>query len=262
MYFDFEFLLVLLTLVTALTVAYAWFRRRRLLRAGKPLPPKDNWWVDLCRSLFPVILIVLVIRSFVVEPFRIPSGSMIPTLLAGDFILVSKFSYDIRLPVLNTTVIPTGKPQRGDLAVFKYPVNPRQDFIKRVVAGPGDHVLYSGGDLYVNNEPVEQSDEGEYNQPEAPRARLLTESLGDREYQILQHPSPAWCTDYGSGPDGYTVPDGHYFTIGDNRDRSSDSRCWGPVSEDLLVGRAFFIWMSWDTHENRINWSRIGSRIQ
>ena len=261
MFLDFEFLLVLLTLITALTVGWASFRRRRLKKAGRPLPEKENWWVDLCRSLFPVILIVLVIRSFVVEPFRIPSGSMIPTLLAGDFILVNKFSYDVRLPVLNRTIIPTGQPERGDLAVFKYPVNPAQDFIKRIVGLPGDHVVYSDGDLYINGDRIEQREEGPYNEPQAPRATVFSETIGDREYRMLRHPRGTWCTDYASAPDGYEVPEGHYFAIGDNRDRSSDSRCWGPVSEDLLVGRAFLIWMSWDTYENRINWSRIGDRI-
>ncbi|SEO51850.1 signal peptidase I [Aquisalimonas asiatica] len=262
MLFDFELLLVAVTLITGLTVFYAWMHRRARHKAGRPALEKDNWWVDLCRSLFPVIVVVLVIRSFVVEPFRIPSGSMIPTLLAGDFILVNKFSYDVRLPVTNHSLIPTGDPQRGDLAVFKYPVNPQQDFIKRVVALPGDHVRYDDGLLYINDEPVEQTEQGDYDQPEAPRARLMTETLGEREYGVLQHPRGTWCTDYAAGPDGYTVPDGHYFTIGDNRDRSSDSRCWGPVSEDLLVGRAFLIWMSWNGYENRINWSRIGTRIQ
>ena len=262
MFLDFEFLLVLLTALSGITVAYAFWRRRRLRAAGRPLPEKDNWWVDLCRSLFPVILIVLIIRSFVIEPFRIPSGSMLPTLLAGDFILVNKASYDLRLPVLNRPIVPTSSPERGDLAVFKYPVNPRQDFIKRVVAVPGDHVVYNDGELYINEERLEQTEIGAYNEPSAPQATVFSESVGEREYRILQHPRGTWCTDYASAPDGYTVPEGHYFTVGDNRDRSSDSRCWGPVSEELLVGRAFLIWMSWDTHENRVNWSRIGDRIQ
>lgn len=260
MFPDFEILLVALTLVTAVTVVWAQVQRRRRQKAGEPAT-RENWWVDLCRSLFPVILIVLVIRSFIVEPFRIPSGSMIPTLLAGDFILVNKFSYDIRLPVLNSTLIPTGEPERGNLAVFKYPQDPGQDFIKRIVGLPGDNVLYDGGTLYINGERVEQTELGPYEQPQAPRAHVVEEHLGGHEYRTLRHPRGTWCTDYAAAPDGYTVPENHYFAMGDNRDRSSDSRCWGPVSEDLLVGRAFLIWMSWDTHENRVNWSRIGDLL-
>lgn len=261
MFLDFEFLLVALAAITLVTVAWAALLRRRRRAAGQSEPDKENWWVDLCRSLLPVVLIVLVIRSFLVEPFRIPSGSMIPTLLAGDFVLVNKFSYGLRLPVLNTTFIPTGEPDRGDVAVFKYPRDASQDFIKRVVGVPGDTVRYDAGQLVINGERVEREGIGEYNHRQAPRSYVFSERLGGQEYQTLRLAGRQGCSDYASSSDGYTVPEGHYFVMGDNRDSSSDSRCWGPVSDDRLVGRAFLIWMSWNGHENTINWDRIGTML-
>ncbi|MCC5811955.1 MAG: signal peptidase I [Ectothiorhodospiraceae bacterium] len=251
---DFEVLLVLATVITGLVVGVAALIRRR----SAPADPdqKENWAVELSRSLFPVLLVVLLVRSFVVEPFRIPSGSMIPTLLVGDFILVNKSSYGVRLPVTNQQIFGNGEPRRGDLAVFKYPRNPRQDYIKRVIGLPGDHIAFRDKVLYVNGEAVPQVELSEYTEGREGGGRMLQETMDDLEYQILHYPGR-------SVRDAqYTVPEGHYFMVGDNRDRSADSRLWGFVSEDLLVGRAFLIWMSWDGENNRINWSRIGERIQ
>ncbi|RFA28349.1 signal peptidase I [Alkalilimnicola ehrlichii] len=263
MTFNFELLLVILTLVTG--VIWAW---DKWLRPDEPdwvteaekaegKTPPEPWWLDLSRSLFPVILAVLVIRSFVVEPFRIPSGSMVPTLLTGDFILVNKFSYGIRLPVIYTKLVPVGEPQRGDVAVFRYPENPAQDYIKRVIGLPGDRISYRNKQLFVNGEPIPQVNLGPYVGPEGgPGALLHKEEVAGDSYTILIHPQLAFWQDYD-----YRVPEGTYYVLGDNRDQSSDSRSWGPVPEENLVGRAFIVWMSWDPARNRINWSRIGDRI-
>ncbi len=242
---DFELLLVLVTTVSG--VIWIYDRLRRRWRAPGE---KVSWLVDLGRSLFPVILIVLVIRSFVVEPFRIPSGSMLPTLEAGDFILVSKFGYGLRLPVTHDLVVPVGDPERGDVAVFRYPVEPSQDYIKRIIGMPGDTVSYIDKQLIINGDPLpvealgRWSGDADFNQ--------LRESINGDWHQALVHTrSPA--RDFS-----FTVPDDHYFVMGDNRDRSSDSRFWGPVPRDHLVGRAFFIWLSWNGGPN---WSRIGNVI-
>ncbi len=253
--FDFEALLVVATLVTGIIVGIAWFVRRNRDPADAE-SIKENWAVDMARSLFPVLLVVLVVRSFVVEPFRIPSGSMIPTLEVGDFILVNKSSYGVRLPITNQRIFGDGEPERGDLAVFKYPQNPRQDYIKRVIGVPGDHIVILDKTLYVNGEAVPQVEVGQFNEGQDWGATVLEEQLGEVQYNILHYPGRT----IGDGE--YRVPEGHYFMVGDNRDRSADSRSWGYVSEELLVGRAFLIWMSWDGENRRINWSRIGERIR
>lgn len=252
---DFEVLLVLATLVTGVIVGAAWLLRRGRQEAEGETR-KENWAVELSRSLFPVLLVVLVVRSFVVEPFRIPSGSMIPTLEVGDFILVNKSAYGVRLPITNQRVFGNGKPERGELVVFKYPRNPRQDYIKRVIGVPGDHIVILDKNLYINGRVVPQAQVGEFNEGQDWGATILQEQLGDLEYNILHYPGRT----IGDGE--YRVPEGHYFMVGDNRDRSADSRSWGFVSEELLVGRAFLIWMSWDGENRRINWSRIGERIR
>ncbi|HAI68252.1 MAG TPA: signal peptidase I [Gammaproteobacteria bacterium] len=221
--------------------------------------------VDLARSLFPVFLIVLVLRSFMVEPFRIPSGSMMPTLLIGDFILVNKFNYGIRLPVLNTKVFEIGKPQRGDVVVFRYPEDPSIPFIKRVVGLPGDLLEYHADNkmLYINNEPVTQTVQGRYigigqgsnmtgreerieDLPGAKHAILVTLKRNTNEPEIKK----------------WTIPDNEYVVLGDNRDNSKDSRYWGTVPEENLIGQAFFIWLNWDFHNGGINWQRLGTTIE
>ncbi len=250
---DFELLLVILTVLTgAVWVWDRWVRDRE----DRPRD-EDPWYIDLPRSLFPIILAVLVIRSFVVEPFRIPSGSMMPTLQAGDFILVNKFSYGVRLPVLRTRFLGGATPERGDVAVFRYPVDPSQDYIKRVVGLPGDDIRYENRQLFINGVPVAQDVVGRYDGLDADgRAEVRRERLDEAAYDILIHSNSPGGAFY------YTVPEGHYFVLGDNRDRSADSRMWGPVADELLAGRAFLIWMSWDARENRVVWDRIGDRIE
>lgn len=222
--------------------------------------------VEYARSFFPIFLIVLLLRAFLVEPFRIPSGSMMPTLLVGDFILVNKFAYGIRIPVTKTKLIELGGPERGDIVVFRWPVNPRLDYIKRVVGLPGDRVRYQDKTLFINGQAAPVDAVGAY-QPEGSGMRAIgsvegIEKLGDIEHSILVNPL---APDFSSGCRflGYqevTVPEGHFLMVGDNRDDSNDGRCWGFVPEQNLVGKAFFIWMSWDWKRSGfIGLSRIGS---
>ncbi len=214
-------------------------------------------WLEYTAGLFPVIAVVFFLRSFVVEPFKIPSGSMIPTLLVGDLILVNKFSYGIRLPVINTRIVETGSPQRGDVMVFRYPRDPSMDYIKRVVALPGDKISYENKRLRINGTEVPLVPAGEfYDSDRLSYSRQYSEKLGDIEHKILTElEKPSFITavdafpfrekcDYTSAGVSCTVPAGHYFVMGDNRENSLDSRFWGFVPEANLVGKAFFIWMN------------------
>jgi len=213
--------------------------------------------VEYARSFFPIFLIVLLLRAFLVEPFRIPSGSMMPTLLVGDFILVNKFAYGIRMPVTKTKLIGVGEPERGDIVVFRWPVNPRLDYIKRVVGLPGDRIRYQKKTLFINGQPVPIEPVGQY-QPEGSGMRALgsvegRELLGDTRHAVLVNPmAPDFSPSCGFlGHKEVSVPDGHFLMVGDNRDDSNDGRCWGFVPEENLVGKAFFVWLSWD-------WKRSG----
>ncbi len=270
MNFDFPAFLVLATFVTGVIwlIDALFFASKRRVAAGEK-EPKEPLLVEYSRSFFPIILIVLLLRSFLVEPFRIPSGSMMPTLLVGDFILVNKFSYGIRLPVLNKKVIELGEPERGDVVVFKYPQNPAVDYIKRLVGVPGDTIAYRNKVLYVNDEPQKQTPLGIYSGvgSGAHETGVLknSEMLGKVEHDVLVNPRvPDFgfgCQVLQRGP--ITVPEAHYFAMGDNRDNSNDSRCWGLVPEENLVGKAFGIWMSWDSNRSGfpIAWERLGNGI-
>lgn len=221
---------------------------------------KEPILVEYARSFFPVILAVFLLRSFLVEPFRIPSGSMIPTLLTGDFILVNKFKYGIRLPILNTKIVNISEPKRGDVIVFRYPENPSMDYIKRVIGLPGDHIAYHDKTVFVNGVEAKQRFIGPYTEFSTGiplPARLEMESLDGREHRMVIHPGF-----FGRLEDGeWTVPQGSYFAMGDNRDNSNDSRAWGFVPEKNLVGKAFMIWMNWNGSNGGITWSRIGDMI-
>jgi signal peptidase I len=207
-----------------------------------------------------VLLIVLVVRAFVVEPFRIPSGSMMPTLLVGDFILVNKFAYDLRLPVINTKLLETGNPERGDVVVFRYPENPMDDYIKRVVGLPGDHVIYHNKVLYINGKRAPQQPIGEYEGVGSGMtmggARVFNETLGDVKHEILIEPAKP------SVDAEYIVPPHEYFVMGDNRDNSNDSRFWGFVPDANLIGQAFTIWLNWDVTGGVFDYTRIGDHIE
>lgn len=257
---DFPLILVLACAITGLiwlldVLFFAPARKRT-----RPHESKSPYLVELSRSFFPVILIVLVIRSFIIEPFRIPSGSMMPTLLVGDFILVNKFSYGLRLPVVNTRIVDLGSPQRGDVIVFKYPEDPAIDYIKRVIGVPGDKVAYRDKMLYLNDKPVLQEDIGSYVGSGSgvimTGASLRNEQLEEVQHKILILPE---ASDRGFE---FAVPEGEYFVLGDNRDNSRDSRFWGTVPEENLVGKAFLIWMNWDSAAGNVDWKRIGNGIR
>ncbi len=221
---------------------------------------KEPTYVEYAKSFFPIILIVFVMRSFLVEPFRIPSGSMMPTLLVGDFILVNKFTYGVRLPVAGTKILDIGEPERGDVVVFRYPKEPSLDYIKRVVGLPGDRIGYFNKMIYINGKPVAQEEIGRYvgigSGLNSTGASQRIEILGDVEHEILID------TAQRAREGEFVVPEGEYFVMGDNRDNSNDSRFWGTVPEDHLVGKAFMIWLNWDSSAGGVNWERIGSSIK
>jgi len=215
------------------------------------------WWLDWTAGLFPVIISVFFLRSFIVEPFKIPSGSMIPTLLVGDLILVNKFHYGLRLPVLNTKITEGEKPQRGDVMVFRYPPKPSLDYIKRVVGVPGDTVAYLNKRLTINGQAVATDSVPEFFDEDAMRYfKQFEEKFGTQSHRVLndeQRPAFVPAADKFPGSEGcdYTiegvtckVPEGHFFMMGDNRDNSMDSRYWGFVPEKNIVGKAFFVWMN------------------
>ena len=211
--------------------------------------------VEFSRFLFPVFVIVLVVRGFLVEPFQIPSGSMLSTLEAGDYILVNKFSYGLRSPLGYYKLIDLGSPQRGDVIVFRYPENPKIDYIKRVVGLPGDKIAYKDKIIYINDNPVKVKPLGRYEKD--PRYLELSEELGEVTHNILNVPG------VNMGPPAeVVVPEGHYFVLGDNRDNSRDSRFWGFVPDENLKGRAFMIWLHKKEGEWPSQWSRIGTIIE
>jgi len=264
-------------------------RRRAALAAGRdPAGQPVPVTVDYARSFFPVAVIVLVVRSFIFEPFRIPSDSMMPTLLDGDFIIVNKYAYGLRLPVLDQKIVSIGEPQRGDVVVFHYPPDPSVNFIKRLVGLPGDRVRIVSDQLIINGVPVPLQQDGRYDDGCYHNMREATEILGnhrhqtlscltpheiaaepsascnrtlDHNYECVEPSVPGW-RDH-SDKDEMVVPAGHYLMIGDNRDNSWDGRYWGFVPEDHLVGKATRIWFNWDLHRSGGPvWSRIGHRIE
>ncbi|USA44800.1 signal peptidase I [Spongiibacter taiwanensis] len=212
---------------------------------GGTLPIAEN-----ARSFFPVLLVVLVLRSFVVEPFQIPSASMVPSLEVGDYILVNKFKYGLRLPVIGTKIVEVGEPQRGDVMVF-FPPDDSRYFIKRVIGLPGDEIRYENKKLYINGELIPQTLVAEV-PPLQPVTQLLREQLGNVDH-LVRHDKRIYRGDFAT-----TVKPGHYFMMGDNRDNSSDSRVWGQVPEENIVGQAFAIWMHWRGFNNLPSFDRVG----
>jgi len=307
---DFSLVLLLLSLGTGLVwlIDHLVFRKQREKvtvkgAAGETALPEPGT-VDYARSFFPVAFIVLIVRAFIFEPFRIPSDSMMPTLLDGDFIVVNKFAYGLRWPVANQKFLDTGSPQRGDVVVFRYPPTPSINYIKRLVGLPGDRVQVIDDHLVVNGEVIGLEEKGTYTDGCYLNFRLSEETLGEHTHQVLSCRSPGgWvaarrlldssppnsfaacdrkkiresstrgylCEDDGQpgqrDSNDYVfegvVPPGHYIMIGDNRDNSGDSRSWGLVPDENVVGKATRIWFNFDTERSSlVNWSRIGDGIQ
>jgi signal peptidase I len=267
MIFDFSFILTVATVITGVIWGLdAWlWKPARLQRAAAAGTPAENVRepivVEYARSFFPVILIVLVIRSFLFEPFRIPSDSMMPTLLDGDFIFVNKFAYGLRLPVLNSKFVDIGAPKRGDVIVFRLPSDPSVNYIKRLVGLPGDHISVRNQRVFINDQPMTVTLDGIY---EGPRntgaqadAQQGVEDLGSVKHRVLFIP------ERDSRDFDRVVPADHYFFMGDNRDNSRDSRFpeVGFVPEKNLVGKAVRIWLNWDLPDAPI-WNRIGDAIK
>ena len=266
----------LILFIALLVTGAVWLFDVLFLKKKRKPDAREPMLVEYARSFFPVILIVFALRSFLVEPFKIPSGSMLPTLLVGDFILVNKFTYGIRLPVINKKIIPLNDPRRGDVMVFRYPEDPALDYIKRVIGIPGDTVEYRDKQLTINGQVVPSQPAGTYaymgNGLSYVTAAVRNETLGKTPHKAMVQPelpsiAPSQvrpdfpyrqnCT-YDEQGKGFVckVPQGHYFMMGDNRDASNDSRYWGFVPEQNIVGKAFFVWMNFE------DLSRIGTHIQ
>jgi signal peptidase I len=264
---DFAAVLLLAAVITGLI----WLYDAKFARPRRASDVPEPVVVDMARAFFPVIVVVFLIRSFWVEPFKIPSGSMKPTLVVGDFILVNKYTYGIRLPVLNRKVIDVNPIRRGDVVVFRYPADPSVDYIKRVIGTPGDKVVYRGKRLTINGEAMPVQPAGFYTDSELNYLRLPTfmEKLGDKSHQMMIVPArpPVDLVEvrqfahrdnceYNDEGFSCTVPEGHYFMMGDNRDQSSDSRYWGFVPDENIKGRAFLVWMNFS------DFKRIGGGIE
>ncbi len=252
---DIEFWLFWLMILAGGITAYEFFYAAR--KRGDQSAPS---WIDYGRSFFPIFVIVFFLRSFLFEPFIIPSASLEPSLLTGDFILVSKFIYGIRLPIIHKKIIPLSEPKRGDVVVFHWPANPKFDYIKRVIAVPGDKISYIDKKLIINGIACQYHLEQETTRQQANGTVIavdrLTEALSGVNHQIYQrHQQP------GYDLHDIEVPAGYYFMMGDNRDDSSDSRIWGFMPEENIVGKAVLIWMSWDSKDWHVRWGRLGSLI-
>ena len=256
---DFSLILVVATAVCGLIWGLYALTVGRSGNAGadQAAAYKEPVIIEYARSFFPVLLIVLIVRSFLYEPFRIPSSSMLPTLLVGDFIFVNKYVYGLRLPVLNLKFVELGDPQRGDVIVFKLPSDPGTNYIKRLVGLPGDTVTYRNRRVFINGEMIATESLGEYQDKSQRGSLLYNETLGDVEHEILLMPGQR------SLEGTYVVPEGHYFMMGDNRDNSKDSRYRGVgiIPDDKIVGKAVRVWMNWGFPEMP-RWERIGNKIE
>lgn len=277
MHFDLELILVIGSLVTGAIwlLDKFWLREKRQqavvsgLAEGTVVDAEvgetdfvhEPWYIEYSRSFFPVLFIVLILRTFVAEPFHIPSGSMRPNLLVGDFILVNKFAYGLRLPVLHTKIFSLGEPERGDSVVFRFPPEPKKDYIKRLIGLPGDVITYKNKQLFINGDKLPMQQLGPYepsgNGNEDVNSFVWQEDLLGFEHKILINPNKIDLLAEGT----VTVPPGEYFVMGDNRDNSYDSRFWGFVPESHLVGKAMVIWMNWNFSEGSADFGRIGTVI-
>jgi len=256
MIFNFEFFLTLITLLAGVIALIDKFFLKK-----KRFGQKTPWIAEQARSFFPVLLAVWLIRSFIVQPYRVPTGSLEPTVMPGDFIAVSQFAYGLRLPVLHTKIIPVENPKRGDIALFRWPVDPSIIFVKRVIGVPGDHVVYKYKTLYINDKKMKQKFI-EYNYDIEPGRFKLPVEVKEEDLEGGVKHKIYIQTEGGENKDvDVVVPGGHYFMMGDNRDGSGDSRMWGFVPDNNLIGKGWVIFMSWDSEEpwyKAIQWHRIG----
>lgn len=273
----FNEILLLITVVTGLIwfIDSMFFRPKRvmLVLPGRKIEDSEEpWWVEYSRSFFPILLIVLILRAFILEPFRIPSGSMRPTLLEGDFILVNKFDYGVRMPFLDKVIVPVGQPKRGDVVVFKHVKHGESmDMIKRVIGLPGDQIEYKDKRLSINGIPVDEEFLGEKSDHDLSNnttwtVRQFKETLDNVKHDVFLFVDEPGPRNYPY--DKVTVPPNHYFVMGDNRDNSDDSRSWGFVDEKEILGKAIGIWFSWDSSpkgldciKECIRWDRIGNGL-
>lgn len=266
MNFNFPLILLAATVISGLIYlcdVLFWAKPRKIAAHGKlPL------LVDYARSFFPVLLAVLIIRSFIIQPFRVPTGSLEPTVMPGDFILVNQFSYGLRFPVWGWKFLSVGEPKHGDIVVFHWPVDPSKDFVKRVIGLPGDHISYINKVLYINGQEMPQTfvrtttdsnggNSGKWT------VNVVEENFFGKKHQIYVCPITATNCPNSTMQNFYDliVPAGHYFMMGDNRDDSDDSRFWGFVPEENLVGKVFMVFLSWDSTNHSIRWNRIGNSI-
>ncbi len=264
MNFNFELILFYATVITGIIALFDVIflaRKRNEKQKETGAEVKQPLLIDYARSFFPVLLIVFLLRSFLFEPFRIPSGSLEPTLLMGDFILVNKYDYGVRLPVVHQKIYGQATPQRGDIAVFRWPPNPSVDFIKRVIGLPGDHISYINKELYVNGQKIPQT----FLQKSLARDEDGTEKeVEERQEDLLGIKHLIYVDPTKSSHDyqDIVVPAGMYFMMGDNRDDSADSRYWGFVPDKNIVGKAVLVWMSWNGANNNVRFNRMGMIIR
>lgn len=255
--FDFELYLTLATLISGVICLIDIFYWAPI-RKEKSIT-KQPILIEYARSFFPILLIVLLLRSFLAEPFRIPSGSEKPGLLVGDFIVANKFAYGLRLPVLRTQLVHVGEPKRGDTTLFRPPRNPSIYYIKRIVGVPGDHISYINKVLYINGVEAKQKFLKQVTDKDD-NGNVQTQDMMEEDLMGVKHTiyvRPDRLAEDGS----WVVPPGHYFAMGDNRDGSNDSRYWGFVPEHNLVGKAFLIFFSWNNDDHQVRWDRIGMVI-
>jgi signal peptidase I len=274
-------ILFLLSITTGIIVAWDTLKQRRS-SSPRPADAKLPWWLDISHAIFPVVTIVFLLRAFLFEPFVIPSTSMVPTLEIGDFILVNKFKYGIRLPIIEKKIIEIEHPKRGDVVVFRYPLDPSTDYIKRLIGLPGDVIEYKKNkQIFINGKPMKLEASGIHTYDEnesAPvvvSARRFHTATDTIQHDVLlnddtppvslenvhQATTYSWC-EYAQDNSGFRchVPPGHYFMMGDNRDKSYDSRYWGFVPDENLRGKALLIWFNW-SHFKNFDFSRFGYKL-
>lgn len=257
-HFNFPFILTLLVLLSGIIslVDFLVFSKRRQAVASK-MP----YIIELSRSFFPALLLVWIIRSFIIQPYRVPTGSLEPTVLPGDFLAVKQYSYGLRIPVGNQKIYNVGEPKRGDIALFYYPADTSKPFVKRVIGLPGDHIVYKNKTLTINGEEMRQQYLGKALNIEqdggVSDVDQKIESLNGINHSIFVKSEIQDPVDID-----VVVPEGYYYMMGDNRDDSSDSRAWGFVPERYLIGKAFGIWMSWDSMAHSVRWQRIGTALK